>query len=126
MGGTCGHFRHRYGASHGFGQNLFEADHATKKVADHCYDMFRGSTGWWRCTPRRSYPYALPNYCAPTACARIFQDEDWWMNRRNQVSHEVSFICLGPGYLILVEISYKLMRWHVQGIRQIPSKSELL
>lgn len=79
--GTCGYFRGQYRASHGFGQNLFEAHHTTKKVADHCYDMFRGSTGWWRCFPQRSYPYALPNYCASTACARIFQDEDWWMNR---------------------------------------------
>merc|ERR1712187_669360 len=36
----------------------------------------------WRCFPQVSYPYALPNYCAPTACARIFEDEVWWMNRQ--------------------------------------------
>lgn len=80
--GACEYFLRQYGASHGFGRNLFEADHPTKKAADNCYDMFRGSTGWWRCFPQQSYPYALPNYCAPTACARIFEDEVWWMNRQ--------------------------------------------
>merc|ERR1712032_233490 len=81
--GVCEHFRHNYGQSHGFGQNLFEADHPSKKRATGCYDMFRGSTGWWRCTPVRSYPYALPNYCAPPDCAGIFRDDNWWTEKTN-------------------------------------------